>query len=284
MGLPTAWSRIGWWLLTVPLLGLAMNIAANLLMPWVQQQGGLVQEFLGSVWAQLIVFVILLGIWGWFSLQLRRPVRDTLNSVKTEKPPSSQPTFTQDDPEPGITEEQSSVLAWAYNLRREDRERLRGFLHIETHVQLGTIYSTALPYVGLEFTILSSAVCRVRIGREVEGTVRSVFDGEVGRTPEKLPDTSGRGTTLVLDRGVRAMFPLRQIITSELRDRWLKNRLGEEIKFDLTQLYISVDILDSESTTGLFTERLYIPSEVSARLERSIDWDWSRYSSNDSGL
>ncbi len=47
-----------WGILSV----LALNITANLATPWIQQNAGVIADFFGSVWAQIIVFAILLVI------------------------------------------------------------------------------------------------------------------------------------------------------------------------------------------------------------------------------
>lgn len=42
---------------------IALSIVANLLTPWVQKHGGIGYDFITSVWAQIVVFALLLAIW-----------------------------------------------------------------------------------------------------------------------------------------------------------------------------------------------------------------------------
>ena len=175
-----------------------------------------------------------------------------------------------------LTPDEQSWLGVLNTFRMYDRENINGYLDVHTEIELDTIYSKTFPFVTIVLCIYTSAVHRVELGNVIKGTIT---DGThvVGDTPKLLVNDDGSDRIIGLSRGERGSITLQQVITPELRERWIKNYLGKEIRFDFSQLFIAADVLDPRNNAQVTQDRLQIDKSVSSVLQKTVDWPWDEY-------
>ena len=170
------------------------------------------------------------------------------------------------------------MLLEAFNEQRNyDIDNINGYLETSVRVTTRTVFHKSLPKVEFIFSVQSSSVYRIEIGRTVKGTISSGLKYPVGDTPIHLLDLHGREKIISLNRGERKELWLEQITTPDVREGWICHKLNEELVFKLDALFISVDILDPRDNCVVGSSMLTLPTQKRVRFFKILDWDWQDY-------
>ena len=175
-----------------------------------------------------------------------------------------------------MNEDERSWLGVFSTQRHQDVENINNFLDTQVQVNFDTIYSKTLPAVTLSVHVRSSSVHSVVVGRMVKG---ELYEGSLilGDTPKHELDAKGNESVLRLGRGQTGILKLTQVITPDLRERWILNKLGKEITITLERLFLSVDVSDPRNGTTITSTNLNIGPTARTTLYKRWGWSWQDY-------
>ena len=174
---------------------------------------------------------------------------------------------------PHTTNDERRLLGWASTLRNYDIENINGYLKTQVTIDVNAIYSHTAPTVLIHLDMLNSAVHHVLIGREVRGYITD-SPHRLGDTPKPRLGDNLESITLGLNRGEEGRFTLEQPVTDDLRNMWIRNRLGQTFEIDLTRLGVSVELSNPYQAGFVHRDNLQLPDCVKVRLDKVQDWPW----------
>jgi hypothetical protein len=176
-----------------------------------------------------------------------------------------------------LTVDEGELLGVFNTFRLNDRENINGYVNTDVRINLDPIYHQTSPKVEVCVDVWSASVHCIEIGRSIKGSLHEATGLEIGKTPHPLLDDQGNEITLRLNRGEHGSFLLVQDIEPILRERWIQNRLGQAIPFQLSRLFISADVLDPRNNNRLLSQNLSIGHDVKAVLYKRWGWNWQDY-------